>query len=94
MTAAALASATTLTALATATLPTLAASFAALLPGFRRPLWVILEVAAASGTAFARDLAAFMFVHRSKAAFRRAASIASTVVFSHDFYAFLLRQSR
>jgi hypothetical protein len=71
-------------ALATLAAATLAASFSALLSGFSRALWVILEVTAASRTAFARDLAAFIFVHRSKAAFRRATLIASTIFFSHD----------
>jgi hypothetical protein len=84
--AAALASASALTALATATLAT---SFAAPLSSFSRTLRVILEVSAASRTAFARDLAAFIFVHRRKAASRRATLIASTIFFSHDFTPFL-----
>lgn len=88
--AAALAAASALTALATATLAT---SFAAPLSSFSRTLRVILEVSAASRTAFARDLAAFIFVHRRKAASRRATLIASTIFFSHDFYAFPLQSS-
>jgi hypothetical protein len=86
--ASALATATLATAaLATAALASLAPAFTACLAaftaGFGCAFRVILEIPAASRSAFTCNFTDFVFVHRREAALGRPAALITTIVLSH-----------